>query len=505
MTHQFTYKYDVFISYDEKDVTWVQENLIPKLGCNEITYIEPLEFELGVPKASLIETAIKNSRKILLIITESYLRNYWNQFDGFLSISYGLNIGQWRTIPIIVENCELPERLSALSYLKLYQGDSAAQWERLIKNLKSQQGALLLDEDGTVILSENEFLPPRHSFDSNWLNELEAPEGTVKLRSKFYVQRENEPTWLDKVLRWGETIRVKGAHQMGKSSLLARMHQRAKDKNQAVLYLDFQRLDEAVFSTLNSLLRYIAERLARHWRTSRSPDTYWSSPFGPKDKLSDFLLEEVLEKAELPILLIFDDVDRVFNHDYRDDFFSLIRAWHNERAIEEKWQKINIILAYSTEAFLFIQDLNQSPFNVGISIELGDFNRSQVEEMNLQHNRLVRSVGELDSLVNLLGGHPYLLRMAFYKMASQRISVPELCRIAGNDDGPFAEHLSRYLRKLEAWSDLRHAMQDILRKQKCPDNEIFYRLRASGLVLGHSPDVVQARCRLYAKYFETRL
>jgi hypothetical protein len=506
MNYQFTYKYDVFISYDEKDVTWVQDNLIPKLGCNKITYIEPLNFELGVPKASLIETAIKNSRKILLIITNSYLRNYWNQFDGFLSISYGLNIGEWRTIPIIVENCELPERLSALSYLKLYQGDFAAQWERLIKNLKSQQGALLLDEDGTVILSENEFLPPRHSFDSNWLNELEAPEGTVKLRSKFYVQRENEPTWLDKVLRWGETIRVKGAHQMGKSSLLARMHQRAKENGRAAFYLDFQSFDEAVFSSLDSLLRYVAERLARRWRTSYSPDTYWCSPLGAKDKLTDFVLAELLEKANLPILLILDDVDRVFNYDYRDDFFSLIRAWHNERALEEgDWQKLNIILSYSTEAFLFIQDLDQSPFNVGFSIELTDFSCSKVVDMNLQHNRLIEPDSDLDSLIQLLGGHPYLLRMAFYSMAMRKINLSQLCRTACNDDGPFSEHLFRYLRKLENWLDLRNAMREVLESQKCTNNEIFYRLRASGLVSGHSPDSAKARCELYAQYFGTRL
>ncbi|NEO78098.1 MAG: hypothetical protein F6J99_18425 [Moorea sp. SIO4G3] len=299
-------------------------------------------------------------------------------------------------------------------------------------------------------------------------------------------------------------MRVKGAHQMGKSSLLARMHQRAKQNSQAALYLDFQRLDQTFLSTLDSLLRYIAARMTKHWRTSRSPDSYWSSSLGAKDKLSDFVLKEVLENANLPILLIFDDVDRVFKYDYRDDFFSLIRAWHNERPFEEQWEKLNLVLAYSTEAFLFIQDLNQSPFNVGISIELGDLSRSQVEEMNRKHNSIARS-GELNSLINLLGGHPYLLRMAFYTMATGSISVPEFCRVAGDDDGPFAEHLSRYLRQLEASPDLRHAMQDVLRKHKCQDNEIFYRLRKSGLILGHSPDAVQARCQLYAQYFETRL
>ncbi|NEO78097.1 effector-associated domain EAD1-containing protein [Moorena sp. SIO4G3] len=83
----------------------------------------------------------------------------------------------------------LPKAIAEQLKQWLEKNDSAAQWERLIKKLKFQQDDLLLDEDGTVLLSEDELLPPRHSFDSNWLNELEAPEGTVKLRSKFYLQR----------------------------------------------------------------------------------------------------------------------------------------------------------------------------------------------------------------------------------------------------------------------------------------------------------------------------
>jgi hypothetical protein len=430
-----------------------------------------------------------------------YLR--WRDNKGgqlFAPLSTTTDVSVSFQVPSPASNPVLENKKGGFPEFKL---NSAAQSERPV--LKSQQD-ILLDEDGTVLASENEdkILPPKRSFDSRWLNELEVPEGAVKLRSKFYVQREGETRWLEQVSGWGETIRVKGAHQMGKSSLLARMYQQAKENGQTSLHLDFQRLDKMSFSTLDSLLRYIATRMAKHWRTSCSPDTYWSSPLGPKDKLSDFLLTEILENAELPILLIFDDVDRVFNHEYRDDFFSLIRAWHNERAYEEQWSKLNIVLAYSTEAFLFIQNLNQSPFNVGLPIELKDFSDYEIEQMNAQHNRMVEP-NQLASLIKLLGGHPYLLRMAFYTMATQRINVLELCRIAYNDDGPFAEHLSRYLRQLEDQEELRTAMQDILGKNKCKNNAIFYKLRASGLVLGHSPDAVKPRCGLYAQYFKTRL
>jgi len=504
MNDRSKYEYDVFVSYSEEDKDWVQQELISRLKAAGVTYVEPSEFPPGPPKMNLVETAIKESRKTLLVITSSYLKDHWARFNHILSIAYGLDRGEWRTIPVIVERCELPDEISILSCLELYRGDPVKQWERLVRGLRPEPVSLL-DEDGTLLLSEGELARPRDAFDSSWLVSLDPPEGAVRLRSRLYVQRENEPLWLDTVIGSGETIRVKGAHQMGKSSLLARMHGRSVEHGQVAFYLDFQRLDEMAFSSLDSLLYSVAVLMARRLRTLNLPDLYWSSPLGSKDKLSDFVLAELLEKAQPPIVLLLDDVDRVFNYDYRDDFFSLIRAWHNERALEGPWQKLNVVLAYSTEAYLFIRNLNESPFNVGVSIELKDFSRSEVEDLNRRHGMLVQTPGEIESLMVLLGGHPYLWRMALYVMATRGIISPQLINTAHNDDGPFAEHLHRYLRQLERWPDLRNAMRNVLVNGTCVDNDSFYRLRASGLVLGHSLNSVQPRCDLYTRYLGERL
>jgi len=504
MNDRSKYEYDVFVSYSEEDEDWVQQELISRLRAAGVTYLEPDKFPPGRPRMDLLETAIKRSRKTLLVITGSYLKNHWAKFSHILSITYGLDRGEWRTVPVIVEPCELPGEIGILSCLELYRGDPVKQWERLVRGLRPEPVSLL-DEDGTLLLSEGELARPRDAFDSSWLVSLDPPEGAVRLRSRLYVQRENEPLWLDTVIGSGETIRVKGAHQMGKSSLLARMHGRSVEHGQFAFYLDFQRLDERAFLSLDSLLYSVAVLMARRLRTLNLPDLCWSSPLGSKDKLSDFVLAELLEKVQPPIVLLLDDVDRVFNYDYRDDFFSLIRAWHNERALEGPWQKLNVVLAYSTEAYLFIRNLNQSPFNVGVSIELKDFSRSEVEDLNRRHGMLVQTSGEIESLMILLGGHPYLWRMALYVMATRGIRAPQLINTAHNDDGPFAEHLHRYLRQLESWPDLRNAMRNVLVNGTCADNDSFYRLRASGLVLGHGPNSVQPRCDLYTRYLGKRL
>ena len=47
-------------------------------------------------------------------------------------------------------------------------------------------------------------------------------------------------------------------------------------------------------------------------------------------------------------------------------------------------------IVHATEPHLFIQDLNQSPFNVGTKIFLEDFTADQVAELNRRYNSPLR-------------------------------------------------------------------------------------------------------------------
>jgi AAA domain-containing protein len=84
---------------------------------------------------------------------------------------------------------------------------------------------------------------------------------------------------------------------------------------------------------------------------------------------------EVLDKIPAPIVWGLDEVDRLFHCDFGSEIFGLFRSWHNQRALEPTgpWSRLTLAMAYATEAHLFIADLNQSPFNVGTGLTLGDF------------------------------------------------------------------------------------------------------------------------------------
>ncbi len=125
------YPYDVFVSYSHADQGWVRNELFPRLEQAGISYIDQLQFELGRPQLFEIERAIKHSHRTLLVLSPDYLASNWRQFDAILLNRYGLNTGEWRAIPAVIQQCQLPSRLGALTCVDL-QDSGEETWQRLI-------------------------------------------------------------------------------------------------------------------------------------------------------------------------------------------------------------------------------------------------------------------------------------------------------------------------------------------------------------------------------------
>lgn len=377
---------------------------------------------------------------------------------------------------------------SAISESKLlphqgqkYERPPSAASLQVLANITERAGAPLPSAD------------PRLMFD----------KGTMKAGSPFYVRRVADVLLENQIKRDGETIVVKGMRQMGKSSLLAAAMASAKEHHQRTFYADFQLIDAEHLRTLNSLLRHLARRIAREFKTALKPDDVWDDKLGAKDSMTDFIEEALLAEASSPILIFLDEADLIFKYPYRDHFFSLMRAWHNLRATNQNWTRLNLIIAHSTEPYLWIQDINQSPFNVGFPIRLDDFNEAEVVELNLKHGSPLKAIAEIRDLMGLIGGQPYLVRQALYALATHsRSTLAELSCSAPDDSGPFGDHLRRYNWLLNESLELRDALRQILRSNSCDQEASFQRLRASGLIRGETRHAAQMRCRLYADYFK---
>jgi hypothetical protein len=162
-----------------------------------------------------------------------------------------------------------------------------------------------------------------------------------------------------------------------------------------------------------------------------------------------------------------------------------------------------LALVTSTDPYLLVENLNQSPFNVGEVIDLPDFTLEQIADLNQRHNSPLNPA-ELNKLMALLCGHPYLTRRALYLLASGRMRATELFDKAADDKGPFGDHLRYHLFRLYGKEDLIQGPRQVIRNHKCLDERIFFRLRGAGLVRREEGSEVP-RCQLYADYFREHL
>jgi hypothetical protein len=332
---------------------------------------------------------------------------------------------------------------------------------------------------------------------------LELPEGTMAPDSAFYVERKEDALALETIANQGVTITIKGPRQMGKSSLLIRTVAAATAANKRVAFLDFQLFDRSALADADRFFRQFCSWLSAELDLEDRSAEYWNTPLGNSQRCTRYVGRAILRELGAPLVLAMDEVETIFDTEFRSDFFGMLRSWHNSRATSPIWRQLDLALVTSTEPYQLIDNLNQSPFNVGQVIDLVDFSPEQIAALNRAHGAPLGAEQER-LLLALLAGHPYLTRRALYLVASKQITAAELFMRATSDHGPFGDHLRYHLFRLHDDHGLVQGLHQVIRSNTCADERIFFRLRGAGLVrrVGHA---VLPRCRLYAHYFQEHL
>lgn len=340
--------------------------------------------------------------------------------------------------------------------------------------------------------------------------EPEIPQGQVRLESRFYVERPpQEALCYEEIGRAGALIRIKAPRQMGKTSLMARILRRAEDRGYRAIPVSFQHADKDTFANLGSLLKWFCAIVARRLNMPHRLEQYWDDIFGSKGNCTSYFKEYLLPAIESPLVLGLDEVDKVFQYpNVADDFFGMLRAWYEEGSYgssdSELWERLRLVIVHSTEVYLPL-DVNQSPFNVGLPIELPEFTPEQVSDLVDRHG-LKLSNGEVEALMSLVGGHPYLIKLALYHLAQDRITLSELCESGPTEASIYGDHLRRHLLALKQNAELAEAYRAILAASApiALDSERTFKLHSLGLVHlqgnGAAPSF-----ELYRRYFSDRL
>ncbi|MEM8611711.1 MAG: AAA-like domain-containing protein [Cyanobacteria bacterium P01_H01_bin.105] len=332
---------------------------------------------------------------------------------------------------------------------------------------------------------------------------LEMPEGTMDSASDFYIERDCDRIALSVIQQQGITMTIKGPRQMGKSSLLNRVMETAVDAGKQIAFLDFQLFDRAALQDADEFYQQFCFWLTDELDMDDEVETYWKKNLGNPQRCTRYVGRHILKNLEQPLMLAMDEVERIFDTPFRNDFFSMLRSWHNQRATKKIWKQLDLTFVTSTEPYQLIADLNQSPFNVGENLRLQDFDAQQVHQLNESHGLPLSTVEE-QRLMRLVNGHPYLVRKALYLVASGRMVASELFAKAQKEDGPFGDHLKYHLFRMYGNKELVKGFLRILKEQTCEDEVMYFRLHGAGLVCRDGQSVFP-RCQLYADYFAEHL
>jgi hypothetical protein len=292
---------------------------------------------------------------------------------------------------------------------------------------------------------------------------------------------------------------------MGKTSLMARILYQAKEQGYRTVPLSFQHADTAVFTNLNALLQWFCTKITRKLRLSYQVEEYWTDTFGSKDNCTAYFEDCLLPATDEPLVLGLDEVDRVFQYPkIADDFFGLLRAWYEEAGYGDKgsdlWEKLRLVVVHSTEVYVPL-NVNQSPFNVGLPIELPEFSSQQVQDLTQRHG-LNWNTTQVEQLMSIVGGHPYLVRLALYHIATGQLTLDQLLQIAPTEAGLYSDHLRRHLWHLQQHPELLAAFTKVVTTSEPVELESMQAFKLHSMGLVHlQGNYVTPRFELYRQYF----
>jgi hypothetical protein len=204
-------------------------------------------------------------------------------------------------------------------------------------------------------------------------------------------------------------------------------------------------------------------------------------------------------------MLCLDEVDAVFQYPtIATDFFSMLRAWHENAKIKPIWKNLRLVIVHSKEVYIPL-NINQSPFNVGVPIELPPLTQAQVVDLVERHG-LKWAMAEVERLMAMVAGHPYLVRVALYQIARGEISLDRLLHVAPTEGGLYGEHLRRHLLNLQGDDRLVAAIKQVVAADQpvAVATADAFKLASMGLVRFQDNNVMPL-CNLYRQYFKERL
>ncbi|MBO3461975.1 AAA-like domain-containing protein [Aetokthonos hydrillicola Thurmond2011] len=362
----------------------------------------------------------------------------------------------------------------------------------------------VLDLQPTDIVASDEWFGIPSPKPSPEPPEIEIPS--------YYIERPPiEERCYEAIKHPGSLIRIKAPQQMGKTLLVDRILVEARKQNYQTVTLSFELPDSTVFNDTRKFSQWFCASVGKPLGLANKLAHHWDDIFGCNDNTTAYFEEYLLVERASPMVLALDKVDRVFEHSaIANDFCCLLRGWYDMAKRSDRrgeiWKKLRLVVAHSTEVYSSL-DINSSPLKgVGVIISLPEFNQAQVQDLAQRYGLDWLSRQEVEQLMAIVGGHPYLVQIALDYLKSQEHTLLNLLQIASTEASPFVSYLRKLLWDVQSYPELAKALHQVVTANNPTTLEPAqtFKLDSMGLIRiqGNS---CSPRCNLYRQYFLARL
>ncbi|BAY26176.1 hypothetical protein NIES2100_59900 [Calothrix sp. NIES-2100] len=327
----------------------------------------------------------------------------------------------------------------------------------------------------------------------------------------FYVERPpTEQRCYEAIKQLGALIRIKAPDKMGKTSLMNRILTYARANNFQTVTLSCRRLvNRQVATDMERFLQSFCAVVSNELGLTNKVNEYWDNQLASIYNSSEYFKQYLLPNTANDLVIALNHVDLIFEHpEIGQDFCNLLRSFHDIARRGDPnskiWEKLRLIIVHSTEFYTSL-DINNSPLaNVGLVVDLPEFSREQVQQLLKAHDLKLKGQN-IEQLMAMVGGHPYLLRIGIDEFKFNKKKFEQFLKEAPTPSGAFSDHLRELLEQLENNLELRTAFSQVISADVENPVKLHPRIAKSLQRLGLiklKGFFAEPRCELYRLYFQ---
>jgi hypothetical protein len=373
----------------------------------------------------------------------------------------------------------------------------------------------LMNYVGKTVLKSAEKLGRKQTpfFD---LKGEDFPVALLRERKSFsFHNREEEDPYVEppvlqscynEILKPGCLLRIKAPWKMGKTSLMSKIVNYAvANYGYRMTFVRLRLAEPRAFENLEKFLQWFCISASQGLKLRSEVDERWNQTQGNMVNCQNYF-EDYLLQGDKPLVLCLDDVDKIFPYDdIAKNFLSLMRAFHEEAKTSQSWEQLRLVMAY-TEAYSKVEN-TKSPFNVGTEINSTYLELRQEEVQKfVQTHGLSLDMAQVEQLMNMVGGHPYLVQEIIKEMKFTNKTLENVLQEATRQHEIY-EYLEQYRKKLREHPEPEAFFKKVVMADKPVklyselDSGQMEKLNNLGLVKLQSNNDVIPRYELYRQYF----